>query len=154
MFGNERGELLIIGHRGHEPGDEANERKQLPEKTSKKASQAKQGKNAEENQIHPVHCRKPFRNMRMSWPKLVAAVPTTDYLGLSIMRLQKLSSNQQSKQRRTISGRSLSSLEKSFGQLVDPFAVAPTGDFGHDQLHYLTEVLDALGARFGNAGLN
>jgi hypothetical protein len=72
---------LIIGDRDHEPGDEGGEGKQLPEKPSKKASQAEQGDDTEKNQIHPVHGRKPFNNMRdVMQTNLVKAVrPVKDF---------------------------------------------------------------------------
>jgi hypothetical protein len=60
MFENESSNLSIIGDRDHEPGKEADKRKKLSEKTPKKAPQPEQGEDPEENQIHPVHCRKPL----------------------------------------------------------------------------------------------
>jgi hypothetical protein len=60
MFGNESGDLLIIGDSDHESGKEADKGKKLPEKPPKKAPQPEQGEDTEENQIHPVHCRKPL----------------------------------------------------------------------------------------------
>jgi len=60
MFGNESSNLLIIGDSDHESGKEADKGKNLSKKPPKKAPQPEQGEDPEENQIHPVHCRKPL----------------------------------------------------------------------------------------------
>ncbi len=96
---HDRGDLLIIGDRDHEPGDEGGKGKQLPEKTSKKAAQAEQGDDTEKNQIHPVHGRKPFRTTRVVMqPKFVKATrPVKDFALCRNARLRRISPYNQSK---------------------------------------------------------